>query len=171
MSLGLGLSIARPTGVCAATGEPIEVAQPFVASLVERDDGLVRLDYSLGAWEGGARPAGALFGFWRSVMPDADAPKRQRIALGEAMDLFEGLGDAQADSRLAFRYVLALILIRKKQLVYEGMRDGLVLVRPRGVPAPPEGPPLIEVIDPGMDDDRSAEVAVQLAPLIDEGGA
>lgn len=147
------------------------VGEAFIATLVEREDGFGREDYALEAWEAGARPAGAMVGSWRSVVPSEDAKKRKLIAGDELMDLFEQLEGTEDESRRAFRYVLTLILIRKKLLVYEGTREGVVLVRAKGVPPPPEGPELLEVMDPGMTDERIQEVSEQLSAVIDEDGA
>ncbi len=148
----------------------MRVGEAFMATLVERGETLERLDYCMEAWEAGARPQGLVYGVWRSRVPEKGA-RRQLIAGEDLMDLFEQLADAEEDSRVAFRYVLCLILIRKKLLVYEGTRDGVVLVRARGVAPPPEGPALVEVRDPGMDEARIAEVCEQLGQVIDEGEA
>ncbi len=141
-----------------------------MATLVERDEALERQDYCLEAWEGGARPEGTVYGVWRSTVAEKGA-RRHLIAGDDLMDLFEQLADAEDESRVAFRYVLCLILIRKKLLVYEGTRDGVLLVRPRGVPASGEGSAFVEVRDPGMDDERIAQVCEQLGQVIDEGEA
>src|SRR5690606_24457631 len=73
--------IARPTGVCAASGRPIEPGDTFVAALYERegDDSFERRDYHAAMWEEAPAPAaaegpkGVLFGHWRGVMPAPNA--------------------------------------------------------------------------------------------------
>ncbi len=171
MSARTGYSISKPTGTCAASGRAMVVGEEFVATLVERGDGFGREDFSLEAWESGSRPKGRMVGFWRSVVASEDARAKRLIAGDELMDLFEQLEGTEDTSRLAFRYVLTLILIRKKLLLYEGTREGMVLVRARGVALPPEGPELVEVVDPGMTDERIQEVSEQLSAVIDEDGA
>jgi len=52
--------------------------------------------------------------------------------------------------------------MRRRLLVLESNRPGVMLVRPRGVPRPPEGPPLIEVIDPGVDESTIISVIAEL---------
>jgi hypothetical protein len=128
-------SVTAPTPVCAATGEPIEPGAPCVSLLYEVDeDALVRRDVAADAWDTGAarrRPSRArrdrvapprLVAQWRTTMREKDAPKKMLIGDDEVIDLFEQLGDADGDDQLAFRYLLCLILIRKKQLVWEGAR-------------------------------------------------
>jgi hypothetical protein len=49
----------------------------------------------------------------------------------ELLDLFESLEDANEPKKQAFRFLLALLLVRKRLLKYEGQRPGLMLVRRR----------------------------------------
>ncbi len=174
--------IARPVRTCASTGAPIDVGDHFVAVLVDMpgEEALSRQDFSLDAWEGGARPEapGKVFAFWRTVAPEPNEQKKPLIGEDELMDLFEQLGESDADDRLAFRYLLTLVLVRKRRLTYEGgspadrknKRAGLMYVRPKGVALPPErggdGPPLIEVVDPGLDDETIASVTEQLGQIM-----
>src|SRR5262245_201609 len=118
-----GYEISRATGLCAATAKPIAVGQEFIAALVEADDGpggerLERADYSADAWASGARPA-RLFGYWRARMESPDAKRKPFIDDAALMDLFEQLGEATEPARLSFRYVLGLMLVRKRLLKYE----------------------------------------------------
>lgn len=169
--------IARATGHCAATGETIPPGQVYVAALVERpdQDGLERIDYSLAAWEAGARPQppARLFGSWRAKMHEPGAAKRQFIDDEALLDLFDGLAEATEPGRLAFRFVLALLLIRKRLLRHEGSRGGAMLVRRTkagGAPQDgnPENNPLIEVADPGMDEAVLAEATEQLGQIVQD---
>ncbi len=179
--------IARPVRVCASTGNTISVGDAYVAVLVDAPgaESFTRQDFSIEAWEGGARPEapGVVFAFWRTVAPEANEQKKPLIDDDELMDLFEQLGESDSEDRLAFRYLLTLVLVRKRRLSYEGGspadrksgRTGLLFVRPKGVALPPErggdGPALIEVVDPGLDDETVASVTDQLGQImnLDEG--
>ncbi|MCC6661376.1 MAG: hypothetical protein IT437_10870 [Phycisphaerales bacterium] len=165
--------IARPTGVCAGSGAAIGPGEPLVAVLLEGpDERLQRRDYTPAAWE--ERQAGRLphtvdglrvVGFWRGVMPEPGESKRRFIDDQALTDLFEQLGEGGADpKRSAFRYVLALILVRKRLLKLEpGDGGGGLLVRwPK---APPEQQP-IHVPDPGMTDDAVADVIERLGGVL-----
>jgi len=175
--------IVKSEGVCPATGATLSPGDRVVVALVETpdDQALHRVDYSEAAWDEGARPKIPLrlFGFWRTVVPEPGAKKVQPL-IGDAdlLDLFDQLGEEaeSADARrLAFRYLLALILIRKRQLTYEGGtpadlkhgKQGVMRIRPKGTPMPPEGPPLIEVIDPGLDDETVAAATEELGQIMD----
>lgn len=170
--------IARPSGRCAATDRELEPGQRIVTALVDQPDEEVlgRLDFLEARWDHGARPnpPESLFGYWRGVVPEPNAKPQPLLDADSLMGLFEQLEDATEPSRLAFRYLIALILIRKRELTYEKSRrdkgGSVMLVRPRGVAKPPEmggeGPPLLEVIDPGLDDEVLAQATAQLTEIM-----
>lgn len=156
--------IARPTGVCAHSGVTIEPGSPYVATLVERDgqEGLDRIDFSITAWENGARPA-RLFGFWRTVMSATDEKPRLFIDDNELLSLFEQLSESDDEKRIVFRFLLGLILMRKRLLRHAGTetRDGRRVMLARAKGSTPEDP-LVEIIDPELDDKAIEEAADQL---------
>lgn len=168
-----GYHIGGPTGVCAVTGRPLAVGEHFVALLIEspENDDLTRSDCSLEAWERGTRPHG-LFGYWKGVIPEPNAKPKLLIDDEVVLDLFEQLADQTEPRRVAFRFVLALILIRKRLLACDETRRGnateqaVLLVRHRGTPRPPEGPPLLEVIDPGLDESSIEGIMEQFESVI-----
>lgn len=171
-----GYSVSRPTGVCAATGRTFAIGDTFVATLVERENpdasaALERLDFSPDAWDSGARPQPPLllFASWRGVMPEHNEKKRA-IVLGDAelLDLFEQLGGVTDPRRVAFRYMLALILIRRRILRLESSKPGRMLVKPRGSMVDQA----IEVIDPGTSEEVLAGAIEELGQIVgmDEAG-
>jgi len=122
--------IARPTGQCAFTGRPLASGEHYISALVEAplDEtpatssnilGFKRLDISSEAWAEGNRPE-HLFSFWKSVVPQPNQKKKLFVDDGVLMDLLRRLADAGQQQRLAFRFVLALVLMRKKLLRYDG---------------------------------------------------
>lgn len=175
---GTGYPIARPTGVCAATGRAIPVGETCIAVLVERADGqgMERMDFDLAAWQNGARPAAPLLlvGSWRTVVSAPDNKKQRFLDDDELLDLFEQLEGAEDPRRLAFRYVLALLLIRRRLLRHEGTsRDDAgraVLRASRRKAASAEGGPVYHVTDPGMSDEGIAAAIDQLAEIMPPEG-
>ena len=172
MSSASSYSVTSPKPTCAVTGDPIEPGGPCVSLLYESADGetLERLDVAMPVWERGDRPArpGKPIAHWRTTMRESDAPKRALIGDDEVLDLFEQLEDADGNDQLAFRYLLCLILIRKKLLVWEGARPatadeaGVVIVRRR---RDKEGP-TTEVIDPGLDNESIEAATLQLSAVM-----
>ena len=172
--------IDRSAGACAATGAPLVPGDRRVTVLVEdpRAEGLRRLDYAESAWDDGARPQPpmAIFGFWRNTVPQPGGTPDPLLGTDDLLDLFEQLEDAESPERLAFRYVLALMLIRKRRLVHEGAlpaeadQPARLLVRPKDAAPPPErggdGPPLVEVAEPTLDAEALDAVTAQLSEVM-----
>lgn len=162
--------ISRPTGQCAATGKPFEPGDAVVVALVERreDEGFDRLDYLADAWTDDARQSlgRRVFAVWRTRQPEPDAPKRLLIDDDALLDLFLQLCEGDDDThagRDAFRFVLALILCRKRLLKRLGSDGGTMLVRPRG--SDPESPP-IRVTEPELDVQTLRAVTEQLDAVV-----
>lgn len=173
--------IGKPGERCAATGELLKPGQEYVAVLLwppagtetGRDadaaaDGdeekLQRLDFSRAAWEAGRGPsAESIFAFWRGVVPEPGRKKQSLIDDDSLLAIFEQLEGAEEPRRVAFRFVLALSLIRKRLLKLVGSRDGAMIVRMKG--APDDAPPM-EVIDPGLSAEMIRDVTEQISALI-----
>lgn len=176
---GSSYSIGSPTRRCAATERELATGDRYVAALVQNleADSFERLDYSEEAWAGGARPAKPLIllGFWRGVVPEPGAKKKMLIDDQSLLELFEQSGEVGGEEgeagesekdRAAFRFVLSLILLRKRLLIQEGSRGTTMLVRAKGTPRPPEGPALVEVADPGLDEATISRVTERLGAVI-----
>ena len=158
--------VSRPTGVCASTGEPLSPHEPAMATLCDReeDEGFDRLDYSIKAWEDGKRPE-RLFSHWRYTVPDGD--KKKEIGIDDTVlaDLFERLADDERPARIAFRYILALVLLRKRKLKLVGREntdDGEIwLLQCKGV----EGEP-VRVKNPGIGGEEIQDLSEQLGEIL-----
>ncbi len=183
MSLGSpGFSVARSRGFCAATGLAIAPGERFITALVEREGiaGLERVDYSEAAWDDGARPGQRttpardpsattdplpperLFGFWRAHFNPAETKKQPLLSDEELLDLFTELSEATEERRIAFRYLLALHLVRRRVLRCVATTRAGMSVTPKGADASV----IIEVKDPGMSDLMIAEAIEQLGEII-----
>ena len=189
---GAPYSIGGPTRRCAATDRELSTGEAYIAVLAQPagSDDFLRLDYCAKAWDAGAKPdrSCTVLGFWRSTVPEPGARKRLLIDDQSLLELFEqsgeelgsegedGAGEGGRKQKAAFRFVLGLILLRKRLLMQEGSRGKTgrtLLVRPRGVPKPPpagDGPPLVELVDPGLDEATIVQVTMQLGAVIDGGG-
>ncbi len=159
--------ISRATGVCAATGRAFSSGERFVAALVTRAEDFGRVDFSLEAWRSGARPAG-MFASWTTTFQPGVAPGRERLSDEEAAELFEQLSTPESPAQEAFRYILALFLVRRRLYVYEGSKDGIVTVRP-WTRAGEAHAPVVEVREVPMNDDSLAQALEQLKELIPDG--
>jgi hypothetical protein len=182
-------TLGSPTRRCAATGRELATGEPYIAALVQgvENEGFERVDFAEDVWRAGARPRppAALLGYWHAVVPEPGARKRLLVDDASLIELFEGTdGAAELDpavigedgsaaaaptpeDRLAFRFILGLILLRKKLLICEKTVGTTMHVRPRGSPKAAEGGELMELVDPGMDAAAVARVAGSLAAVLE----
>ena len=163
---GSQYQVARSTGRCAATDRTFEPDEPCVATLCERetDDGFDRHDYAIEAWEAGHRPE-RLFSHWRTHARRTE--ERQRLLVDDdvLLDLFARLEDDDRPQRIAFRFVLALILMRKRLVRFEGTRTDTAgaeiwMMRPKGQET------AVAVRNPKIADDDVRELAAQLSEIL-----
>ncbi|MEM8947487.1 MAG: hypothetical protein AAGD11_20100 [Planctomycetota bacterium] len=98
------------TRVCAESGNALQPGSAYFSVLALHDNEVVRSDYAVESWQG---PPKQHLGWWRSRMPEkVDRPK---LAPAEVMlNLFVSLAECPAEQQ--FRYVLGLLLMRKKTL-------------------------------------------------------
>jgi len=177
--------IERPTGQCAFTGRKLEPHEQYVATLIETDDeSLKRLDVSTEAWDEGKRPD-ALFSYWKATVPEPEEKKKLFVDDEVLMNLLHRLADAEQAERQAFRFVLMLILMRKKLLRYNGTesrteegpggepieRDWWLLTPKLDVKKGHFGKwdeeTKLEVLDPRLDEDGIREVTDQLSQILE----
>ncbi len=171
--------VERPTGRCAITGRELVPKEPYIATLVEEGDKLRRLDVCIEAWDQGQRPQN-LFCFWRSVVPEPNAKKKVFVDDEVLMDLLRRLAEADQPQRIALRFVLMLILMRKKLLRYNrtetrpgpdgALRQWWNLTPKLDLSKGPLGkwndPETIEVLDPQLDEAAIRSVTEQLGEIL-----
>ncbi len=108
--------IQANTRRCALSGRDLKPGEKFYSVLLEDHGRLERRDYSSEAWQG--PPAGA-FGFWTGRIPASGETRRLPIDDEMLVDCFTRLEGAIEADRINFRYVLALLLMRRKRLKFE----------------------------------------------------
>jgi len=114
-------TVERSAGLCATCARAFAPKDVRFSALYKEKAGLVRKDYCAACW--GVAPRGAEIGFWRSVVPEPEEleekKKRRADAALSTDTLFEILGETAGSSdpeRLRFRFVVALLLMRRKKL-------------------------------------------------------
>jgi len=113
--------IEKSSGQCAITGRQLEPGETYIATLIEDGEGFQRLDVAKEAWDANQRPE-KIFSFWQTTVPEPNASKKVFVDDAVLMNLLTRLGEddaALSEQRIAFRFVLALILMRKKLLRYD----------------------------------------------------
>ncbi len=169
--------IGRPNGVCAVSGGVIAAGDGFVATLCEieeevEDGGvrrvLRRIDFSAESWEGIEHPQGLVF-YWRTTMPQPSEKEEPFVDDEVLLNMFERLADDEEAQRQAYRFVLGLILMRRKMLrcVRTEMVDGESIWFMKRKGDPPETEPM-GMVDPKLADDQVRELADQLGDVFRE---
>jgi hypothetical protein len=150
--------IGGPGRVCAATGRPLSPGDRFHAALADRDGKLVRTDYAADAWPG---PPDDAVAHWAGRVPAADRPRKPVVNDDLLLGCLDRLRESADADGLNFRYVAALLLMRRKRLRFEDAardadgRDVLVL-------RDAKGGAVHQVTDPRLTD---AEVAAAQAEV------
>jgi len=159
-----GYDVPRPGGKCAVSGRVIAPGEKFIAAVRETPASLERLDIALECWEDFKRAD--LLGYWHATMPSAQEKKKLFVNDEVLCTLFERLADATEQTKVHFRFVLGLILMRKRLLVYEDTRhDGggdIWIVRVKGKDQ------RLELTDPKLNEQQMAEVSQQLGQILNE---
>lgn len=110
---------APPAPPPAAAGET--PSEPGHASLPYR-----RMDFCAACWKPEA--AGGFFSFWKTAVPDEDPdkdkPLARRIDTETVYEMFRRLEGQPDPEKQKFRFILALILMRKKRLRFSGVAKG-----------------------------------------------
>lgn len=154
--------LARPTGVCGVTGRELREGEEYYAVLFEDADSFRRVDYCLEVWKG---PPQEAFCHFKTRVPVREAT-RKRLLVDDDMliNLFLRLADQTEPLRLQFRFVLALILMRKRLLRYqETIQDGGVeywlmnLAKEQSVH---------RVLNPHLTDEQTEGVSRQLGAIL-----
>jgi hypothetical protein len=160
-----GYEVPRPAGTCAVTGRKIEAGEKFFAAIRETPEGMERVDVAPEAWANFDRSN--LLAFWQTVMPEHEVKKKVFVDDEVLCTLFERLADATEPVKINFRFVLGLILMRKRLIVYEDGRhdaDGrdVWVVRMKGRDE------RLDLIDPKLDEQQVTEVSQQLGEILNQ---
>ena len=104
--------IASGRKECARCGRKFEEGETLFSALYEEGYEFKRLDYCRACWGGSGE---GTFSFWRTQVPPNDEPNP--LPPNEALlEMFRKLREGSNARREQFRYVLALLLRRKKVL-------------------------------------------------------
>ena len=158
------LDIPRAAGTCAVSARAIAPGEKYFAAVREIPEGIERLDISPECW--GAFTKDDLLAYWQTIMPKADQKKKLLVDDEVLCTLFERLADSTEPVKIHFRFVLGLILMRRRLVIYEETRhaDGkdTWIVRMKGKDQ------RLELIDPKMNEQQVAEVSQQLGQILNE---
>lgn len=159
-----GYEVARPRGTCLTCQTQVPPGSPLMAALRETPLGFERLDFCLNCWP--AFDKADLVGFWKTTMPQTEQKKKLFVDDEVLCQLFDRLADATEPAKLNFRFVLGLILMRKRLILYENSRveAGAEIweVRFKGKDQ------RLDLLNPRLTDSQIGEVTQQMGEILNE---
>src|SRR5262249_5736663 len=146
---------------CTATGRELRPGEKFFSVLLDQNGKLVRQDYAADAWKG--PPPGAC-SFWTGRVPAREASRRPQGDDELLLDWFHRLEHDANASRVTFRYVLALLLMRRKRFKFEDARtrNGQEVLCLRCTRSGTRH----EVVNPHLSDDEMAAVQEEVGKVL-----
>src|SRR5262245_47502505 len=114
---------------CAVSGRELRAGEKFYSVLVDEGEHWQRRDYAAEAWPGA--PADA-FSFWSGRVPPADGSEKPKFDDDMLLDCFTRLESETDPRKINFRYVVALLLMRRRvfkfeQTIWEADHEKLLL--------------------------------------------
>jgi hypothetical protein len=153
--------INKTQGCCYATNKEFEYDEEYFAALVETDDGLQRRDFCAEYWEN-EKPK--VFCYWKTRLPSPDQKKQIFVDDEMLMVFFERLAQETDEEKINFRFVLMLVLMRKRRLKYESSKtqNGKEVWRLRIAGTKD----VVEVVNPHLADDQMEELSSQIGQIL-----
>jgi hypothetical protein len=158
--------ISRTSGRCSVNGRVFTEGESFHTVLFETPQGYERRDISEECWQG--PPADAICHFV-AQLPKKEKPHKTFVDDEVLLDFFRRMAESEDAHKLRFRFVLSLILMRKRLLKYERtIREGggefweMRLMRDKT---------LHRVLHPSMNDAEIEELTRELGIILQGGAA
>jgi hypothetical protein len=126
MAINENWNIRSRAHACCHTAQPFADGETFMTVLLEdpKTGELVRRDYSLAGWAEVEPTLNSAFSFWRSEYEAVKTEARPEIAEKESAEtLLRRLCEEDSIMTENTRYILAVMLERKKQLKQTGTRE------------------------------------------------
>ena len=153
--------VSKPLGQCCGTGKKIECGEDYFAALVETDDGLQRRDFCADYWLA-EKPD--VFCYWKTKLPFPDEKKQIFVDDEMLMAFFERLAEETEQEKINFRFVLALVLMRKRRLKYDSSKNenDMEIWRLRVV----GDKEFVEVVNPHLDEEQIEQLSSQIGQIL-----
>jgi hypothetical protein len=156
--------VDKPLGQCYGTGRKIDYGEEYFGALVETEQGLQRRDFCADYWEG-QKPE--VFCHWKSKLPQPGQKKQIFIDDQMLMAFFERLAKETEQEKIDFRFVLALILMRKRILKYDATRsEGDREIWRLRIVGEKSADRRIEVINPHLDEEQIEQLSSQIGEIL-----
>jgi hypothetical protein len=153
--------IDKPLGHCWGTGKKIEYGDDYFGALVETEQGLQRRDFCADYWQS-QKPD--VFCFWKTKLPQPGQKKARFVDDDMLLAFFNRLAEETEQEKINFRFVLALILMRKRRLKYDSSEtQGDREVWRLRITGEKE---IVEVINPHLDEVQIEQLSSQIGEIL-----
>jgi hypothetical protein len=154
-----------PSGACAACGLKLGPGAAYVAALLVREGAFVREDRCEACAAAAAASDDGALGVWRGKLAPPKGPLSRRLDFDTLIELFPRLDGRDDEASARLRWVVALLLLRKKFLLQHSRetRDGVELLTVKFR----HDDRLFRVLDPRMDDAALAKLHEELGKIFD----
>ncbi|KPK41160.1 MAG: hypothetical protein AMJ65_09975 [Phycisphaerae bacterium SG8_4] len=155
--------VNKPLGQCSGSGRRIEHGEEYFGALVMVEEGLQRQDFCAEYWES-EKPD--VFCHWKTKLPEPGHRKQLFVDDQMLMAFFERLARETDPEKINFRFVLTLVLMRKRLLKYHESRteDGKEIWRLR-MPGD-KSAELVEVVNPHLDAEQIEQLSSQMGEIL-----
>jgi hypothetical protein len=153
--------IDKPLGHCYGTGKKIEYGEEYIGALAETEQGLQRRDFCADYWQS-QKPD--VFCFWKTKLTQPGQKKARFVDDDMLMAFFDRLAEETEQEKINFRFVLALVLMRKRRLKYDSsqVEDGKEIWHLR-ITGDKE---IVEVINPHLDEAQIEQLSSQMSQIL-----
>ena len=153
--------LASPGGSCSECGRSFDDRQDYWSAIFPAEDGFSRRDYCADCWRG---PVDGMFSFWRTQCRREPAPPKRFVNNEVILEFFERLCEGADPSRAKLRFIMAVLLLRKRLLKEKSRRRD-----EKGVFWVVECPALgksFEVRDEGLTEEEVADVLHEIGSVL-----
>jgi len=154
--------ISKTSLACSACNKEFDENQDVFSVLCDENEGFVRYDYCQGCQP--AEEVPGQFSHWVTRIPPRNAPVRRFVDDEVILDLFRRLDGHDDSTKRNFRYVLALLLMRKKVLKFNEFRreaeGDVLLLQDRTTDS------VHTVIDPSLSEEQIEKVTEEIGQIL-----
>jgi hypothetical protein len=146
---------------CYGSGRKIELGEEYFAALVETEEGLRRRDFCAEYWK---TETPQVYCFWKTRLPQPNQKKQIFVDDEMLMAFFERLAEETEQEKINFRFVLTLILMRRRRLKYESSKveQSKEIWRLKKV----GDKEFVDVVNPHLDEGRIEQLSSQIGQIL-----
>ncbi len=153
--------VSKPLGQCCGSGKKIEYGEEYFAALVKTEEGLARRDFCADYWLA-EKPD--VFCYWKTRLPRPDEKKHIFVDDEMLMAFFERLEREDEQEKINFRFVLALILMRKRRLKYDSSKvEGDKEIWRLRIVGDKQ---TVDVLNPHLDEEQIKQLSSQIGEIL-----